>query len=163
MMTKYVCHHKCVMQDNTSAFQNIPHKTYVIQSLTLLSKQRLFCCALFANPLPKWEILFLVPHWNFAPVRSICAMPRASVLSVLFLIADRAALTWRASMQTTSKPSAVRPKKRCWLIGRFRQARNPRDVTCKIRQRNSTDQSSFQASMKANLTDFGLQRRLPLF
>jgi hypothetical protein len=53
---------------------------------------------------------------------------------------------------------------RCrWLIGRTRQARNPRDVTFIIRQRNSTDHSSFRASMKANLTGFGLQRRSPPF
>jgi hypothetical protein len=30
-----------------------------------------------------------------------------------------------------------------------------------IPQRNSTDQTSFQASMKANLTGFGLQRKSP--
>ena len=32
-----------------------------------------------------------------------------------------------------------------------------------IPQRNSTDQTSFHASMKANLTGFGLQRRSPPF
>ena len=32
-----------------------------------------------------------------------------------------------------------------------------------MRHRNSTDQTSFQASMNANLTGFGLQRRLPPF
>jgi hypothetical protein len=32
-----------------------------------------------------------------------------------------------------------------------------------MRHRNSTGQTSFQASMKANLTGFGLQRRLPPF
>ncbi len=38
------------------------------------------------------------------------AMPLASFLSVLFLIADRAAFTCRASMQTNSKPAACSPK-----------------------------------------------------
>ena len=44
--------------------------------------------------------------------------------------------------------------------GRLGHARKPRDVTCMTRQRNSTDHSSFQASIKANLTGFGLQRNL---
>jgi len=39
----------------------------------------------------------------------------------------------------------------------------PRDVTRITLHRNSTGHSSFQASMKANLTGFGLQRRLPPF
>ena len=47
--------------------------------------------------------------------------------------------------------------------GRTRQARNPRDVTCITLHRNSTDHSSFQALMNANLTGFGLQRRSPPF
>jgi hypothetical protein len=38
----------------------------------------------------------------YQPVRRIWAMPRASFLSVLLRIAASAALTWRASMQTTS-------------------------------------------------------------
>jgi hypothetical protein len=47
--------------------------------------------------------------------------------------------------------------------GRTRQARNPRDVTCMMLHRNSTGHSSFQASMKANLIGFGLQRRFNTF
>ena len=47
-----------------------------------------------------------------------------------------------------------------WLIGRKRHARNPRDVTCITLHRSSTGHSSFQASMNANLIDFGLQRNL---
>ena len=53
---------------------------------------------------------------------------------------------------------------RCrWLIGPFREARNSREVTCMIPQRNSTDQTHFHASMKANLTGFDLQKRSPPF
>ena len=49
---------------------------------------------------------------------------------------------------------------RCrWRIGRTFHARKPRDVTIITRHRNSTDQTSFQASMNANLIGFGLQRR----
>jgi hypothetical protein len=41
-----------------------------------------------------------------------------------------------------------------------RQCETTGDVTCMTRQRNSTGHLSFQASMKANLIGFGLQRRL---
>jgi hypothetical protein len=43
------------------------------------------------------------------PVRMIWAMPRASLQSVLFRIAFKAAFTCRVSMQITAKPAAHRP------------------------------------------------------
>src|SRR5512132_2563343 len=43
------------------------------------------------------------------PVRMIWAMPRASLRSVLFRIAFKAAFTCRVSMQITAKPAAHRP------------------------------------------------------
>jgi hypothetical protein len=39
----------------------------------------------------------------------ICAMPRASLRSVLFGIAPIAALAWRASMQIAGMPASVSP------------------------------------------------------
>ncbi len=56
-------------------------------------------------------------HMNRAEptVRKIWAMPRASLRSVLLRIAESAAQTWRASMQTTSNPSAFNPWNKCWL------------------------------------------------
>jgi len=43
------------------------------------------------------------------PIRSSCAMPRASLRSVLTTIADSAALTCRVSSRTASKPAPLRP------------------------------------------------------
>src|SRR5215470_6213959 len=42
-------------------------------------------------------------------------MPRASFRSVLLRIAANAALTWRASRHTTSKPAACSPYVRYWV------------------------------------------------
>src|SRR3712207_4379726 len=43
------------------------------------------------------------------PMRSICAMPRASLRSVLIVIAPSAAFTCRVSSRTASNPASVRP------------------------------------------------------
>src|SRR5215469_9319646 len=43
------------------------------------------------------------------PIRMSCAIPRASLRSVLTTIADNAALTWRVSKSTTPNPACVRP------------------------------------------------------
>jgi hypothetical protein len=44
---------------------------------------------------------------RYQPVRTICAKPKASFRSDLFSCSDKAALAWRASRQTTGKPSLV--------------------------------------------------------
>jgi len=46
---------------------------------------------------------------RYQPVRMICAIPRASLRSVLFGIAPIAAFAWRASMQIAAIPASVSP------------------------------------------------------
>ena len=46
---------------------------------------------------------------RYQPVRMICAIPRASLRSVLFGIAPIAALAWRVSMQIAGMPASVSP------------------------------------------------------
>ena len=46
---------------------------------------------------------------RYQPVRMICAIPRASLRSVLFGIAPIAAFAWRASMQIAGIPASVSP------------------------------------------------------
>ena len=46
---------------------------------------------------------------RYQPVRTIWAIPRASLRSVLFGIAPIAAFAWRASMQIATIPASVRP------------------------------------------------------
>ncbi len=50
-------------------------------------------------------------------MRSSWAMPRASLRSVLTVIADNAALTWRVSSSTASKPASPRPTCSHWDKG----------------------------------------------
>lgn len=45
----------------------------------------------------------------YQPVRRICAMPRASLRSVLLRTAANVFLTCLASMQIPSKPAACKP------------------------------------------------------
>src|SRR5512135_3244431 len=55
----------------------------------------------------RWLSRLLTCTWRYQPVRTICASPSASLASVLLSRNDKAPLTWRASRQTTGRPSAL--------------------------------------------------------
>src|SRR5512144_2919742 len=54
----------------------------------------------------RWLSRLLTCTWRYQPVRTIWASPSASLASVLLSRNDKAALAWRASRQTTGRPSA---------------------------------------------------------
>jgi hypothetical protein len=87
--------------------------------------------------------LFMCTGLNH-PAFGTWAIPRASFLSVLLRIADSAAFTWRASMHTASKPSLVRPKKRCWLI--VPASKPTRSIGCEKARRHSAISTTHKAA-----------------
>src|ERR1700730_10036854 len=58
---------------------------------------------------PSWDPGDLACTGRNHPMRNSCAMPRASLRSVLITIADSAAFTCRVSRSTTSNPAATKP------------------------------------------------------
>lgn len=81
-----------------------------------------------------WASSDLACTGRYQPMRSNCAIPRASLRSVFTVIADSAAFTCRVSSNTTSKPASTRPSRNHCDSGPAsrptRMTGNPRSAKC---------------------------------
>jgi hypothetical protein len=74
-------------------------------SSSLLTRSLRLLSSIFSS----WLLVDFTWTARNQPVRITCAMPRASLRSVLLVIAESAAFRWRTSMQMAGKPAAARP------------------------------------------------------
>ena len=66
-------------------------------------------CRLVSNIRRFWLASVLTCTCRYSPTRIICAMPRASLRSLLLSCADSAAFICRVSTQITGKPASANP------------------------------------------------------